>query len=277
MHLKHLCSVILVLLTSLALGCTSPGKYPQYGKSNSAAEQFIDFSFRNQANYAHCSAAIALPGGYCNNCNVDAYMASYPIPYSVSFACGQTVEQSNRNALNACAQSGSLCASAWIRNNTTGVIGSYRDNVSSQLAEGVRIQMQQQQQAAKTKLEEEDTRLCQKYGFKMGTSDFASCRLQISLARDQMSKLAAIATQQQIQNAQIQAAQKAAANAAESQALFELSSRMLSGQGAFEALSGIGSGQTFVPTPSRSDTQTFRLPNGSIFSCTQLGSYVSCH
>lgn len=265
------------LLVIFLIGCSSPGKFPKYGQANSAAEQFIDYSFGQQGNFNFCSAAIEIPSGFCNNCNIDQYMASSRIPYRVFFSCGQTEEASNSAALQACEVNGKPCAPAWIRNNNNGYIGSYRDSVSNHLSRRASIKLQQQRQAAQMQMDEQDTNLCINYGFKPNTQEFSSCRLQISLARQQIEKLEAIESQQQAQYAQQLAAQKAAQDAAQSQALFELSSRMLSGQSALGALSAIGSGQSFVPPRTEERRiQTFRMPNGAIFTCARTGSFISC-
>lgn len=266
-----------VLLALLLIGCSSPGKYPKYGQANSAAEQFIDYSFRQQSNFSYCSAAIEIPSGVCYGCNIDQYMASSRVRYKVFFSCGQTVEGSNSAALQACELNRNPCAPAWVRNNQTGFIGSYKDNVSNHLSRRASIKLQQYREAAQKQMEGQDTNLCIKYGFKPNTQEFSSCRLQISLARQQMERIEAIESQQQAQYAQQLAAQKAAQDAAESQALFELSSRMLSGQSALGALSAIGSGQSFVPPPTQGRrVQTFRMPNGSMFTCARTGSFISC-
>lgn len=118
-----------------------------------------------------------------------------------------------------------------------------------------------------------DDATCKKYGFKSGTGDYAICRQQIDIARQQAQRQdAQYAEQQRQYQAQMDEYQKQR-NAASGLALMQMGAGISSG--AYNATNGYGT-LPVAPTPPQNLNRTYVLPGGKMMNCTTTGAYTSC-
>jgi hypothetical protein len=118
-----------------------------------------------------------------------------------------------------------------------------------------------------------DDATCKKYGFKSGTTDYAKCRQQIDLAREQANQQRLkYEEEQRIYNAQVEEQKKQRQKAA-SMALLGMGLGMMSGQnpgGGYSNFSGS------PPVPPQNLNRTYILPGGKIMNCNSTGSVTNC-
>ena len=117
-----------------------------------------------------------------------------------------------------------------------------------------------------------DDLLCKKYGFKPNTQAYASCRMQIDIAKREMQQQQAI---YQAQLKQIEQAQEAARKRRQSDFMLGMGLRMMGGQSAAGAAvdQSVGAPMYQPPPPS---TRTYTFPNGQMMTCTTTGSMTNC-
>jgi hypothetical protein len=114
-----------------------------------------------------------------------------------------------------------------------------------------------------------DDATCKKYGFRSGSNEYASCRLQIDQARQDAQRQQAQFQQQQRQyEAQLEAQRDARSRAA-GLALLNLGlGTMASGN-----LPGTA---PVAPVPPQNFNRTYTLPGGRIMNCTTTGTMTNC-
>jgi hypothetical protein len=117
-----------------------------------------------------------------------------------------------------------------------------------------------------------DDLLCKKYGFKPNTQAYASCRMQIDVAKREMQQQQAMYEAQQ---QQIQQAQEAERKRRQSDFLLGMGLRMMGGQSASGAAidQSVGAPMYQPPPPS---SRTYTFPNGRMMTCTSSGSNTNC-
>jgi hypothetical protein len=105
-----------------------------------------------------------------------------------------------------------------------------------------------------------DDQTCQRYGFLVGSSDYAQCRMQIDTVRNQASE------QYRLSQERAEAERRA-----ESRNLVIKGLGMIAGQPP----------QTFggnqPSAPQMSPLRIFTLPNGRTMTCTTNGPFTNCH
>jgi hypothetical protein len=105
---------------------------------------------------------------------------------------------------------------------------------------------------------------CSRYGFLVGTGDYAQCRMQIDLARNQ-------AAEHRRQYEEQLAAQQKARERAQGEAAFLLGLGMLAGQ----PRQPIGGGFNAMPPPQPFH-RIYNLPGGRFMTCNSLGMVTNC-
>ena len=108
-----------------------------------------------------------------------------------------------------------------------------------------------------------DHATCAKYGFQAGTTEYAQCRMQIDLAKNQ-------AQQQQQEYEQQLAAQNKAKEEAQGEALFLLGMGMLAGSGPKRSTSR----NTVIQPPPQD--RIYNLPGGKFMRCSTMGMVTNC-
>jgi len=114
-----------------------------------------------------------------------------------------------------------------------------------------------------------DDATCKKYGFRSGSNEYASCRLQIDQARQDAQRQQAQFQQQQRQyEAQLEAQRDAKSRAA-GLALLNLGLGTMAG-GSFPGTAPV------APVPPQNFNRTYTLPGGRIMNCTTTGTMTNC-
>jgi hypothetical protein len=108
-----------------------------------------------------------------------------------------------------------------------------------------------------------DDLLCKKYGFKLQTSGYAQCRMQIELAKSQAQE------QQRQYQAQV-AEQEKARERAKGEALLMLGLGMMAGGGQRPSSSNF----TTIQPPQMD--RIYNLPGGKFMRCSTLGMVTNC-
>ena len=108
-----------------------------------------------------------------------------------------------------------------------------------------------------------DHSTCSKYGFQVGTTEYAQCRMQIDNARKQAEE------QERQYQAQL-AARARARDKAQGEAMLFLGLGMLSGAQPNTQSNNFPS----IQPPNRNHTYT--LPNGRMMTCNTTGSFTNC-
>lgn len=122
----------------------------------------------------------------------------------------------------------------------------------------------------------QDDATCQRYGFSVGSQQYSSCRLQLDVARQQAAQ-----AQQQYQEQLRQYEEQKAAYEKEQQRqkglkLLDLSQRLFSGQSPVDAVRGAQGLPPLTPPQEVPATQTYRMPNGRMVTCTTAGTMTNC-
>ena len=122
-----------------------------------------------------------------------------------------------------------------------------------------------------------DDLLCKKYGFKPSTQGYASCRMQIDMAKQELQRQRAIYEEQQRQyQAAQEAAQEAARKRRQSDFMIGMGLRMMGGQNASAAAIDQAVGAPMAVPSMPSPTRVYTLPNGTTMTCTTTGSHTNC-
>lgn len=117
-----------------------------------------------------------------------------------------------------------------------------------------------------------DDLVCKKYGFKPNSDAYASCRLQIDVAKREMQQQRAMYLDQQ---RRIQEAEEAERRRRQSAFMMGMGLRMMGGQSAAGAAvdQSVGAPMYQPPPPT---SRTYTLPNGRMMTCTTTGSMTNC-
>jgi hypothetical protein len=181
-----------LILCLLITGCQT-AKYPNYGKSNSLAENFIDFSLKN-SQLRYCTIAINLTcGHWARNfpgCDVDKIMqdAFYVTKYSGTYACANDLNVSNQRAVSNCNDLYKTkdCLAIWMRDNSTSYIGSYKSEADKEIANRVEIfnkniliEKQKQVEVNENERNNYIKKTCASLGFKENTQPYQQCTLEL--------------------------------------------------------------------------------------------------
>ena len=114
-----------------------------------------------------------------------------------------------------------------------------------------------------------DDATCRQYGFRSGSNEYATCRLQIDQARQDAQRQQAQFEQQQRQyEAQLEAQRDARSRAA-GLALLNLGLGTMAG-GGFPGTAPV------APVPPQNFNRTYTLPGGRIMNCTTTGTMTNC-
>lgn len=117
--------------------------------------------------------------------------------------------------------------------------------------------------------------ICQSYGFKPATNDYASCRLQIDLAKQNAKQQQDIYQQQKAQyDEQVAAIEKQKARERSMKQL-EMGLRMMGGQSAQDAAMATARMPPLPQAPGPI-TQRITMPNGRSMTCTTTGTNTNC-
>lgn len=119
----------------------------------------------------------------------------------------------------------------------------------------------------------DDDRTCQRYGFKPSTSEYASCRQQIDLARNQAQQQQAQLDAQQAQYQQQLEAYKKQKSQAAGLAMMGVGLGMLSNSSS----GAVSYGVPAPPTPLQISPRTYMLPGNRVMTCTTTGNITSCN
>jgi hypothetical protein len=116
-----------------------------------------------------------------------------------------------------------------------------------------------------------DDATCRQYGFRSGSNEYASCRLQIDQARQDAQRQQAQFQQQQRQYEEQLEAQRDARSRAAGLALLNL------GLGTMASGNFPGAGPApIAPLPPQNFNRTYTLPGGRMMNCTTTGTITNC-
>jgi hypothetical protein len=110
-----------------------------------------------------------------------------------------------------------------------------------------------------------DHSTCVRYGFGVGTTEYAQCRMQIDLAKSQ-------AQEQQRQYERQVAEQQKAKDRAKGEAAFLMGLSMMAGGG--QRQPGGNSFNNIPPPPAIN--QIYNLPGGKFMTCNTMGRVTNC-
>lgn len=150
----------------------------------------------------------------------------------------------------------------------------------------------QEQLATEKRIKQEEARIaregdggvddiaCKKYGLKPGTQVYASCRIQIDAIRQQ-SLQQAQADQRRYEEEQrrydeLKTAQEKERRRQQGLKALELSGRLMSGQSATAAISGMSGISAPIPPQPTSTNRTIRMPDGSFMHCNTVNNITTC-
>lgn len=114
---------------------------------------------------------------------------------------------------------------------------------------------------------------CKKYGFKPKTDNYAVCRQQIDMARQDAQRQQAQYAQQRAEYEAQLAEQKRERERQRSLAMLQLGLGMISGK--YNSSNGFGSIPQ-APTPPENLNRTYILPGGKMMNCNTTGSITTC-
>ena len=118
-----------------------------------------------------------------------------------------------------------------------------------------------------------DDATCRKYGFKPRTDNYAACRQQIDLAKQQAQQQQAAYAQQKAEYDAMVAEQKKERDRQKGLAMLQLGLGMMSGR------NNAGNGYGSMPPPPSApqiQNQTYVLPGGKMMNCSTTGNVTSC-
>lgn len=118
-----------------------------------------------------------------------------------------------------------------------------------------------------------DDATCRKYGFKPRTDNYAACRQQIDLARQQAQQQQAVYAQQKAEYDAMVLEQKKERERQKGLAMLQLGLGMMSGK--YNAGNGYGSIPN-APPPPQNLNQTYVLPGGKMMNCNTTGNVTTC-
>lgn len=118
-----------------------------------------------------------------------------------------------------------------------------------------------------------DDATCRKYGFKPRTDNYAACRQQIDLARQQAQQQQAVYAQQKAEYDAMVAEQKKEKERQKGLAMLQLGLGMMSGK--YNSGNGYGSVPS-APPPPQNLNQTYVLPGGKMMNCNTTGNVTTC-
>jgi len=114
-----------------------------------------------------------------------------------------------------------------------------------------------------------DDATCKKYGFRSGSNEYATCRLQIDQARQDAQRQQAQLQQQQRQYEEQLEAQRDARSRAAGLALLNLGLGTMAG-------GNLPGTAPVAPVPPQNFNRTYTLPGGRIMNCTTTGTMTNC-
>lgn len=114
---------------------------------------------------------------------------------------------------------------------------------------------------------------CRKYGFKPKTDNYAACRQQIDMARQDAQRQQAQYAQQRAEYDAQLAEQKRERDRQRSLAMLQLGLGMMSGR--YNASNAYGSIPQ-APAPPENLNRTYILPGGKMMNCSTTGSVTTC-
>ncbi len=117
-----------------------------------------------------------------------------------------------------------------------------------------------------------DDATCKKYGFRSGTSDYAKCRQQIDMAKQQANQdRIRFEEEQRRYQAQLDEQKKQRERAA-GMAMLGMGLGMMSGQNP----GGYSNYSPVTPPSPQSMNRTYMLPGGKIMNCSTTGNITNC-
>ncbi len=117
-----------------------------------------------------------------------------------------------------------------------------------------------------------DDATCKKYGFRQGTSDYAKCRQQIDMAKQQANQdRLRFEEEQRRYKAQLEE-QKRQRERAAGMAMLGMGLGMMSGQ----SPGNYSNYSATPPSPPQNMNRTYVLPGGKIMNCNTTGSITNC-
>ena len=118
-----------------------------------------------------------------------------------------------------------------------------------------------------------DDATCRKYGFKVGTNEYAQCKQQIDIARADAQRQQAQFDQQQKQYQDQLDAQKKRRSDAANMAMLGVGLGMMAGGGGYNSGSGAG---PVAPIAPQIQNRTYILPGGQRMNCSTTGTITNC-
>lgn len=118
-----------------------------------------------------------------------------------------------------------------------------------------------------------DDATCKKYGFKPKTDNYAICRQQIDVARQQAQQQQAAYAQQRAEYEAQLAAQQKERDRRKNMAMLQMGLGLLSGQ--YNSSNNYGATPQ-APVPPVNQNRTYVLPGGKMMNCNTNGSVTTC-
>lgn len=122
----------------------------------------------------------------------------------------------------------------------------------------------------------QDDQTCQRYGLRPGQPEYGNCRMQIDMAKQQVSREQARYQQELAAYEQDKKEKEAQRRREQGLKQLQLGLGMMSGQVTLDDIGRSSLGLPPAPRPPQFQSQTIRLPNGNMIHCSTVGTHTTC-